>query len=125
MTSRRTPWKNQPRDTRAHGVIEKYLSEHRADSGTEMTIPMPDHRSANEGRLSVRRGARHFGVSAAAWVTGQDREQCPGEDCPDPQAPHALVFALWSKDTARTHVFRETAGNPANLKFNPWSKRPT
>lgn len=122
MTSRRTPWKSQPRDTRAHGVIEKYLNEHGVDSGFEMRIPMQDHRSANEGRLSVRRGARHFGPSAAAWVAGPGGEQCL-EECPDPEAPHAVVFSLWSKNKGRGHVYVQAAGNPANLKYNPWSKR--
>jgi hypothetical protein len=122
MPSRRHPFKQTPRDTRAHAVIEKYLSEHGADSGAQMTIPMPDHQAANEGRLSVNRGARHYDVSASARVTDQDGEHCT-YDCADPAAPHALVFALWSREGARAHVFRESGGRPENLRYNPWARR--
>jgi hypothetical protein len=119
----RHPFKQTPRDTRAHKLIEHYLNNYGVDSGVKETIPMQDHHAANEGRLSVRRGARHFGgLSAAAWVIDQDGEQCIDE-CRDPRAPHALVFSLSSKERGRAHVYREAGGDPANLKYNPWARR--
>lgn len=117
----RHPFKQTPRDTRAHGLIEWYLGKHGADSEYEQTMPMPDHHAANEGRLCVRRGARHFGVSAAAWVIGQDGQPC-ADDCQAPQTPHALVFSLHSKERSRAYVARKAGGDPANLKYNPYAR---
>ena len=119
----RHPFKQTPRDTRAHGIIEWYLGEHGADSGYEHTTPAAGgHDAANEGRLCIRRGARHFGLSAAAWVIGPDGQPCV-YDCQDPQAPHALVFSLHSKERGRAYVGRETGGDPARLKYNPYARR--
>ncbi len=117
----RSPWKNQPRDTSAHVIIEKYLREHGADSEVKKVIPMPGHAAANQGRLSLNRGARHFGVSPSAWVVDQDGRRC-ADGCPDPQAPHAVVFLLWSAASGRAHVYRQAGGNPDNLKYNPHRK---
>ena len=39
----------------------------------------------------------------------------------DPAAPHYTRFRLWPKNEARTHIFRQTGGDPANLKYNPWT----
>jgi hypothetical protein len=118
----RHPFKQAPRDTSAHAVIEQYLDKRGIDSGFQETIPMASHRAANGGRLSIRRGARHFGISAAARVTDQAGEQCV-DDCQDPDAPHALVFSLHSKATGRGYVFRQSGGRAENLKYNPHGPR--
>lgn len=119
MSTGRHPFKQTPRDQRAHSLIEWYLAEH--GTGYEHTIQLKSHDAANEGRLSLRRGGRHYGVSVAAWVS-RDGERCAG-DCPAPQDPHALVFSLHSKDEGRAHVARAAGGNADNLRWNPYARR--
>jgi len=121
VSAGRHPFKATPRDTRAHKLIEWYLGEYGTDSQHEHTVKIRAHDNANEARLSVRRGASHYGVSAAAWVC-RDGEQCAG-DCPDPDAVHDLTFSLHSKGEARRHVARQAGGNSGNLKYNPFAKR--
>ena len=85
------------------------------------TIPgLASHDVANDGRLSVNRAARRRNLSPGAWVADQDGNPCY-QDCQDPGAPHLVKFRLWSKNTARTHIFRQTGGDPAKLKYNPWT----
>jgi hypothetical protein len=127
MPSRRHPFKQTPRDTRAHTLIEHHLNRYGLNTGDETAVRFEqdgydNHAAANQGRLSIRRGARHYDVSAAARVTDQDGQQCV-YDCADPAAPHALVFSLWSKDHGRAHVFRQSGGDPAALKYVPYGRR--
>lgn len=115
----------QPADTRADPVIADALDTGYLDSDAVYTIPgFPDHATANEGRLSVNRSARRQNLSPGAWVTDQDGQPCY-KDCQAPSAPHEVHFRLWSKDRARTHVFRQSGGDPANLKYNPWTSHRT
>jgi hypothetical protein len=112
-------------DTRADPVIQHALDQGYLDSGEPFTVPgMPDHQSANEGRLSVNRAARRRNLSPGAWVADQDGNPCY-QDCQNPDAPHLVKFRLWSKNAARTHVFRETGGDPGKLKYNPWTSHKT
>jgi hypothetical protein len=111
-----------PRDESAHPVIEQALNEGYLDTGASYYIPgFSSHDAANQGRLSVQRGQGHLGFGKAAWVTDQDRMPC-WKACQDPSAPHGVGFALWSKDKARAHVFRQSQGNPDNLRYNPWKR---
>lgn len=120
---RRHPFKQQPRDTRAHGLLESVLDQGYLDSGRDYVLEGTlTHEGANEARLSVRRGARHFGVSCAAWVVGPDGEQCT-YDCPDPAAGHTLAFQLYNKEAAAQYLARQTGGDPSKLKYNPYGRR--
>src|SRR5260221_8884003 len=94
MASRpRHPFKAQERDERAHPLIERYLSLHGAD-GTEETVDrFADHETMNGWRLSLNRGAQHFGVRPAVIVIDQHGQQCY-LDCADPAAPHGVRFAF-------------------------------
>jgi hypothetical protein len=106
----RHPFKSQPRDERAHAVIEHYVARHGVDSGHELPIDFPDHYAANEGRLSVRRGARHYGIRCAAWVTDHE------------DGTAVMTFQLWSPERARQHVYKQAAGDPKRLKYNPYAR---
>jgi hypothetical protein len=115
----------QQADTRADPVVADALDRGYLDSGAVYAIPgFPSHDTANEGRLSVNRSARRQNLSPGAWVTDNDGEPCY-KQCQDPAAPHQVHFRLWSKDQARTHVFRQSGGDPQNLKFNPWTSHRT
>lgn len=109
-----------PADTRADPVIDHALEGGYLGSGEPFDIPMPDHDSANQGRLSVNRAARRRNLSPGAWVADQHGNPCY-KDCADPSAPHYTRFRLWPKNEARTHVFRQTGGDPSKLKYNPWT----
>jgi hypothetical protein len=115
----RHPFKAQERDERAHPLIERYLSLHGAD-GTEETVPrFGDHATMNGWRLSLNRGARHFGLSPAVIVIDQDGEQCY-LDCADPAAPHGVRFAFFQLDAGKAHVLRQSNGQPGQMKYNPY-----
>jgi hypothetical protein len=123
MPSSRRPWKQIPRDIRGHRIIEEYLRDHGADSEYQRPVQLPSHRSANEGRLTIRRGATHYGVSAAAWVSLDGQRCADDDDCQDPQAEHLLTFVLYSKARAQRHVAGQAKGEPAGLKYNPYARR--
>lgn len=109
------------RDERAHEVIQDAIDKGYLDSGRKYPVPgLPNHDVANETRQSITRGLNHYGLAPAAWVTDQHGEQC-WKDCQDPNAPHGAAFELHSKNSARRHIVRQTGGDPAKLKFNPYA----
>lgn len=112
-------------DTRADPVIAYAIEHGYLDSGEVFRVPMPDHDAANEGRLSVNRSCKRQNLSPGAWVDDQDGQQCNPlkSPCQDPDAPHFTSFKLWNKNGGRTHVFRQTGGDPAKLKYNPWMRK--
>lgn len=113
----------QPRDERAHGVIQDAIDRGMLDSGRPYVVPgLPNHDAANEARRSIARGLTHFGLASSAWVTDADGNQC-WKDCKDPSAPHGAAFELHSKNKARAYVVGQTGGDPAKLKFNPYQSR--
>jgi len=112
----------RPRDESAHPVIEDALARGYLDTGAIYQVNgFTSHAAANEGRLSVNRGGKHLNVSTPSWVTDQAGESCY-KACQDPQAPHSVYFRLHSKDSARQHVYTETGGDPAKLKYNPFAR---
>ena len=112
----------QPRDERAHGIIEDALNKGYLDSGKPYVVPgFPSHDAANEARQSIARGLHHYGVAPAAWVTDSDGNQCY-KNCQDPSAPHGAAFELHSKDRAKKHVVEQTGGDPSKLRFNPYAR---
>jgi hypothetical protein len=109
-------------DTSADPVVEDALAKGYLGTGQVYSIPgFTTHDAANNGRLSVSRAVRRRNLSAGIWVADQDGQQCYTA-CQDPSAPHSVHFRLWSKDEARAHVFQQTGGDPANLKYNPWER---
>jgi hypothetical protein len=76
---------------------------------------------ANEVRLSVGRAATHLGVSDACWVVDQAGNPCQ-RDCQAPGAPHGIRLRLHSKNAAREYVTRQSGGDPANLRYNPFQR---
>lgn len=117
----RYPHAAQPRDERAHDVIQDAVDKGHLDTGRAYHVPgLPDHDTANEARRAITRGLHHFGLSPAAWVTDADGNQCY-RDCKDPKAPHGAAFELHSKNAARKHIVKQTGGDPSKLKFNPYS----
>lgn len=119
----RHPAAMRQRDESAHPVVEDAIERGYIDTERIYQIPgFASHQAANEGRLSINRAGGHLGVSAASWVTDQDGQACH-QSCQDPQAPHGVYFRLWSKDSARQHVYRQSGGDPANLKYNPFAKK--
>lgn len=112
----------RPRDESAHAVIQDALDKGYLDTGTEYPIRgFASHEVANRARLSVQRGQAHLGFGMAARVVDEAGMPC-WKDCQDPAAPHGVTFKLWSKNGARAHVFRQSQGDPQNLKYNPWKK---
>jgi hypothetical protein len=121
MTGRH-PKAMRPRDESAHPVIQDALDKGYLDTGADYHIPgFTSHDAANQGRISVQRGQAHLGFARAARVVDQDGAPC-WKDCRDRNAPHGVTFKLWSKDGAREHVFRQSRGDPGNLKYNPWKR---
>lgn len=116
----------RPADKRGDPYVDDYLARYGLDSEQVYTIRgFPSHEAANEGRLSVQRSARRQNLGPSVWVADEAGERCGprSADCGALDAPHQVRFRLWSKDRAREHVFRESGGDPANLKFNPWAGR--
>jgi len=117
----RYPHASNSRDERAHDVIQDAIDKGYLDTGRKYVIPgLASHDIANETRVAITRGLRHFGLAPSAWVTDGDGNQCY-KDCADPSAPHGAGFELHSKDAARKYLVRETGGDPAKLKFNPYA----
>jgi hypothetical protein len=119
------PNARHPADMRADPVVAAAIDQGYLNSGEAFRIPMPNHEAANEGRLSVNRSCRRQNLSPAAWVDDQDGQPCnPAKnECADPDGPHYTSFLLWDKNRARTHIFRQTGGDPAKLKWNPWARQ--
>ena len=116
------PNARHPADTSADPVIAKMIELGYLGSGNPFDIPMQDHNSANRGRLAVNRSARRQNLSPGAWVADETGEACR-PPCAAPGAPHYLRVKLWAKTEGRTHIFRQTGGDPAKLKYNPWARK--
>jgi hypothetical protein len=116
----RHPFKQQERDTRAYPAIEEYLRRY-GTGGTDVTVRnLGDHATMNEWRLSLNRGARHYGLSPAVIVIGPDGQQCY-RNCQDPAAPHGVQFAFRDPEAAKAHLVREwTEPDPKPMKYNPY-----
>jgi hypothetical protein len=119
----RHPAAMRQRDESAHPVVEDAIDRGYIDTSRIYPINgFTTHHAANEGRLSINRAGGHLGVSVSSWVTDQAGQRCY-EHCQDPQAPHGVYFRVWSKNSARQHVYRQSGGDPANLKYNPFAKK--
>lgn len=119
-------------DTRADPILEDAIGKGYMDTDEVYTVgaPLPTHDVANKARVLIGNSARRRNLSAGAWVTDQDGQQCldgwkGSPPCADKNAPHLVKFKLWSKDKGRTHVFRASGGDPSNLKYNPWNRPKT
>lgn len=121
------PNARHPADTRADPLIAHAIAQGYLDTGEPYTVPAtwPSHQAANEVRLSLNRSARRQNLSPGAWVTDHDGNQCNPlkNPCPAPDGPHLVKIKLWTKNQGRTHVFRQTGGDPARLKYNPWRRK--
>lgn len=103
-------------------MVKDALDKGYLDSGAEYPVPgIVNHDAANEARRSVRTAGQHLGVAVAAWVTDSDGNPCY-RNCQDPNAEHGIKFKLHNKTAARAHVVKESGGNPANLKYNPFQR---
>lgn len=112
------------RDERGHGVVQDAIDKGYAGSGRPYLVPgFPTHEAANEARKVIGRALEHFGFPRAAWVTDGDGRQCY-RSCADAGAVHGIGFELHDKNAARSHVARQTGGDIANLKYNPYERRP-
>ena len=111
-------------DTRADPVVEDAIERGYVGSGNAYIIDgITDHNTANDARRSVNRAANRRNLSAACWVVNQAGESC-WRDCADGNAPHGVRFRLHPKNEARAHIYQQTGGDPANLKYNPWRRTP-
>ena len=116
----------RPADRRGDPYIFDAMAKGYLDSNRTYAIRgFPTHRTADQGRMSINRSARRHNLSPASWVASENGEQCGprDKDCEEPDAPHQVRFTLWSRAAAREHVFKETGGDPAKLKYNPWTPR--
>ena len=112
----------QQRDERAHGVVNDALAKGFLDTGAIYPVDgIASHDAANEARLSVNRAGQHLGMSTPCWVVDQDGQHCP-KGCQRPDSPHGIRFRIHSKDSARKHVYRQTAGDPSKLRYNPFAR---
>jgi hypothetical protein len=122
MAGGRHPNALRQRETRGHAVVRDAIDRGYINSDQVYVIPpAATHEQANEARKWIKVAGDHYGVSAAPWVTDQDGMQC-WKACRDLYAPHGVNFKLWSKDEGRRHVVRQSGGNPANLKYNPFRR---
>jgi hypothetical protein len=118
----RHPKALRPRDESAHPLIKQALAEGYLDTHAIYHLDgLASHAAANNARLSLNRGGQHLNVSTPSWVTDETGEQCT-KACRAPETPHGLRFKLYSKDSARAHVLRESGGDPSKLKYNPFAK---
>lgn len=109
-------------DTTADPFVEHALNQGYLDSDAAYDMPgAPGHEAAVKAMHSVCRSVRRRNLSPAAWIADESGIPCAEGACADPDASHMVRFKLWSKDKARGHVFRESAGDPGNLKYNPWA----
>jgi len=119
----------QKRDESSHPLIKHALDEGYLNSGNAYLVTgFTDHDSANQGRLSVNRGGRHFNIGTAAYVVDANGEKCweytpEGIVCRDPGGPHQVHVRFFSKDAARGHIVQSTGGDPSKLRYNPWKRR--
>ena len=112
----------RPRDESAHPLIEHALAQGYLDTGAVYTVSgLTGHAAANQARLSLNRGGHHLNVATPSWVIDEAGQECY-RACQDPQAPHGLRFRLYSKNSAREHVLRQSGGDPAKLKYNPFTR---
>ena len=112
-------------DTRAYPLVQDAIDKGYLESGaTYMVRGLPDHATANEARLSVGRALVNSNLAKAAWVVDADGVQCNPlkTPCKDEKAPHGVGFRLISKDSGRAYIVRQSGGNPANLKWNPFDR---
>jgi hypothetical protein len=101
------------RDESAHPLLQDALDKGYLDNMQEYVVDgFPDNASANNGRLSVRRAARHFNVSVAAFCKQQ------------PNGTWNLHFRVHSKNAARAYVVQQTGCDASKLKYNPFKKTP-
>lgn len=115
----------QPRDERAHPVVNDALDRGYLDTGREYPVDgIGGHDAANEARLSVKRAADHLGVSEACWVVDQAGNPC-GQDCQAPGTPHGIRFRLHNQNSARAYINRQVGGDPSKLKYNPFQRGET
>jgi len=122
MAGGRNPAALRQRETRGHTVVKDAIERGYINSDVPYVIPPAGtHEQANEARKWIKVAGDHYNVSTGAWVTDQDGMQC-WKACRDANAPHGVRFKLWSKDEGRKHELRESGGNPANLKYNPFSR---
>lgn len=112
----------QPRDERAHPVVNDALDRGYLDTGREYPVDgIASHDAANEARLSVKNAATHLGVSEACWVVDGAGNPC-GADCQAPGTPHGIRFRLHNKNAARAYITRQSGGDPSKLKYNPFQR---
>lgn len=113
----------RPRDERGHPVVRDAIE--RGFVHTEAVyedIPaLPSHQVANKSRQLIKNAGQHLGVSIGAWVTDQDGNPC-WKDCADPDAPHYVRFRLFTKNSGRAKVVKDTGGDPSKLKYNPFAR---
>lgn len=117
------------RDERGHPVVKHALDQGYLDTGKPYHVPgFASHATANDGRKSLKLAGDHLGVSVAAFVVTSDGQPCWKAsqagyvDCPGEDTPHGVTFRLWSKNSARAHVLKQSGGDPANLKYNPFAR---
>lgn len=119
-------------DTRADPLIEDAIGKGYIGAEEPYTIgaPFPGHDMANTVRKLVHAAIRRRNLSGGVWVADETGEQCldgwkGAPPCADKESPHYVKFKLWGKDAARVHVYRQSGGDPANLKYNPWNQGKT
>lgn len=119
------PNARHPADTRADPIIAKMLADGYLDTGESRDYLLPSHDAANQVRLSFNRSARRQNFSPGAWVASEDGQPCDPRKhpCPAPDSPHYARLKLWAKNAGRTHIFRQTGGDPSQLKYNPWARK--
>lgn len=114
MTGRH-PKSLRPRDESAHPVVRHAIETGYLGTGQSYVISgFTSHEAAQAGRRSVNTAARHLGVSCSSRYKEDVWE---GED-----GSWSLQFRIFSKDSGREFIARQTGGDPSKLAYNPFRR---
>lgn len=105
----------QPRDERAHPVVEDAINKGYLNTGRHYYVDGFDTEdTAQEARRSIYNACRHLNVSCSSR-SGEDVLQLT-------DSSWRVQFRIYSKEHGRAHIAQQTGGDPSKLAWNPFQR---